>query len=95
MLPTRFSGLRLYGLSRKILIVDEAHDYDPYMQAQLESLLTFQAMLSGSVILMTATLSKSMRERLVKAFQKGLLREQPLVDADAYPQLSVVGAAWC
>ena len=31
VLPTRFNALRLRVLSRKVLIVDEAHSYDPYM----------------------------------------------------------------
>ena len=92
VLPTRYFGLRLYALSQKILIVDEAHDYDPYMQAELEALLTFHAMLGGSAILMTATLPKGMRQKFVDAFQKGALREDTPIPADAYPHLSVIGA---
>ena len=48
ILPTRFSTLRLFGLTDRILIVDEAHAYDIYMQRQLETLLHMQAMNNGS-----------------------------------------------
>lgn len=91
VLPTRYFGLRLHALSRKILIVDEAHDYDPYMQAQLERLLTFHAMLGGSAILMTATLPQGTRRRFMKAFQEGGLRETEMTAGEGYPQLSIIG----
>jgi CRISPR-associated endonuclease/helicase Cas3 len=91
VLPTRYSALRLHALCRHILIVDEAHDYDPYMQAELEALLTFHSVLGGSAILMTATLPQGMRERLVAAFQKGAWRDTPPPAGTAYPQLTVAG----
>ena len=71
ILPTRFSTLRLFGLADRVLIVDEAHSYDPYMQKQLEALLETQAGLGGSAILMTATLPLAMRRAYVAAFQTG------------------------
>ncbi|MEO1200033.1 MAG: CRISPR-associated helicase Cas3', partial [Pseudomonadota bacterium] len=91
VLPTRYFALRLYALSRKVLIIDEAHDYDPYMQAQLERLLTFHAMLGGSAILMTATLPKGMRTRFVRAFQHGAVRNEPPDLPNHYPQIAVIG----
>ncbi|XBQ00521.1 MAG: CRISPR-associated helicase Cas3' [Roseitalea porphyridii] len=91
VLPTRYFGLRLHALSRKILIVDEAHDYDPYLQAQLERLLTFHAMLGGSAILMTATLPVGMRARFVRAFQHGASRTDMPDLPDAYPQFALIG----
>lgn len=91
VLPTRFFALRLYALSRRILIVDEAHDYSsPYLQKELEQLLMFHAMLGGSAILMTATLPHGMRDGFVKAFAKGA-KQRPGAIADAYPQLAVIG----
>ena len=93
VLPTRYFALRLYALSRKIMLVDEVHDFDPYMQAELERLLTFHAMLGGSAILMTATLPKGMRARLVSAFQKGASRDTRPELTDAYPQLALIGAS--
>lgn len=92
VLPTRFCSLRLYALSQKILIIDEAHDYDPYMQRELEALLSFQAMLGGSVILMTATLPMVKRRKLIQAYQNKRDEVEGLEHGNAYPQMTVVGS---
>lgn len=91
VLPTRYCSLRLYALSRRILVVDEAHDYDPYMQRELEALLEFQAMLGGSAILMTATLPVGMRKKLVAAFMRGADLPPVSAESAAFPQLSIFG----
>ena len=89
VLPTRFNTLRLRALSGHILIVDEAHEFDPYMEAQLRRLLQFHALLGGSAIVMTATLPLGMRAGYAKAFQRGLGVRRPRdVMGDAYPMLS-------
>ena len=72
VLPTKFSTLRLYALSSKILIVDEVHELgEPYMQEELTQLLHAHAMRGGSAILLTATLPLAQRQRLVDAFESG------------------------
>ncbi len=92
VLATRFNTLRLWALSNRVLIVDEAHSYDPYMEEILCQLLHFHALLGGSAILMTATLPTATRSRFVASFQKGLgLRRPPALERATYPQLSVVG----
>ena len=92
VLPTRFNTLRLRALSGHILVVDEAHEFDPYMEAQLQRLLQFHGLLGGSAIVMTATLPLGMRTGYAKAFQKGLGIRQPRdVTGDAYPMLTVIG----
>lgn len=91
ILPTRFSTLRLFGLVDRILVVDEAHAYDIYMQRQLETLLHMQAMNGGSAIVMTATLPLSMRNAYINAFKKGLGQQGDDSLANAYPSLSIVG----
>ena len=91
VLPTRFNTLRLWALSNRILIVDEAHSYDPFMEEELRSLLRFHAMLGGSAIMMTATLPGKMRDGYAEAFQRGLgMRRPTRIEGDAYPQLSLV-----
>ena len=92
VLPTRFNTLRLRALSGHILIVDEAHEFDPYMEAQLKRLLQFHALLGGSAIVMTATLPLGMRAGYAKAFQKGLGTRRPRdIEGNAYPMLTVIG----
>ena len=92
VLPTRFNTLRLKALSSRILIVDEAHEFDPYMEAQLQRLLQFHAMLGGSAIIMTATLPLRMRVGYTRAFQEGLGLPRPApVRGDEYPLLTIIG----
>lgn len=91
ILPTRFATLRLFGLLDRILVVDEAHSYDPYMQRQLEVLLKMQAMSGGSAIVMTATLPMRMRQAYADAFRSGLGRSAARLSHQHYPALSLVG----
>ena len=71
VLPSRHQSLRLLGLMRRVLVLDEVHAYDAYMQRELEALLEFQAGLGGSAILLSATLPVLIRRRLAAAFTKG------------------------
>lgn len=73
VMRARFSALRLWGLSSKILIVDEAHEIqgDGYMAALLEALLRVHAGQGGSAILLSATLPIEARNRLTRAFAEG------------------------
>lgn len=81
VLPTKHACLRLFGLSSKILIVDEVHELgDPYMAVLLAELLKAHAALGGSAILLTATLPLSLRARLVAAFEEGAGRATPAPD---------------
>lgn len=85
ILPARHQSLRLLGLGRKVLIVDEVHAYDSYMQKLLDALLEMHARQGGSVILLSATLPQTMRENLVEAFHRGLGDDTPEIRSDAYP----------
>ena len=91
VLPTRFATLRLFGLTDRVLIVDEAHAYDPYMQRQLEALLEMQAMSGGCAIVMTATLPLGMRQAYADAFRRGLGHCPVELDQDTYPAMAVIG----
>jgi CRISPR-associated endonuclease/helicase Cas3 len=71
VLPSNHQSLRLLGLSRSVLIVDEVHAYDPYMHRLLCSLLEFHASLGGSAILLSATLPIKYRKELASHFCKG------------------------
>jgi CRISPR-associated endonuclease/helicase Cas3 len=85
VLPARHQSLRLLGLGRKVLLVDEVHAYDSYMQRLLDALLETHARQGGSVILLSATLPQTMRENLVAAFHRGLGDNTPGIHSGAYP----------
>ena len=90
-LPFRHQSLRLLGLARKVLIVDEVHAFDHYMQTLLHQLLAHHARQGGSAILLTATLPKAMREALVAAWQNGLDAAPRPLEATKYPLLTHCG----
>ena len=83
VLPSRHAALRLFGLSQRALIVDEAHAYDAYMSQELETLIEFHAALGGSTIVLSATLPQDRRSALVAALcfgveaGRGLFRSAP------------------
>jgi CRISPR-associated endonuclease/helicase Cas3 len=93
VLPVRHAPLRLFGLTGKVLIVDEVHAYDVYMARELEALLRFHAALGGSAILLSATLPRVARERLARAFRDGLDMRAVSLKANAYPLATVVSRA--
>ncbi|NMM36357.1 MAG: CRISPR-associated helicase Cas3' [Glaciimonas sp.] len=86
VLHSKHQSLRLLGLFNKVLIIDEVHACDAYMQGVLEVLLEFHARTDGSVILLSATLPNSMKQALLNAYVKG--RNQalaPTLRSAAYP----------
>lgn len=70
ILPARFQALRLFGLARKVLILDEVHAYDAFVSQELERLIEWQATLGGSCVLLSATLPVAVRRRLISAFRR-------------------------
>ncbi len=86
VLYSKHQSLRLLGLVHKLLVVDEVHACDAYMQALLERLLEFHAHAGGSAILLSATLPAQMKQRLLAAFARGAgASAVPRPHADAYP----------
>jgi len=90
VLPTKYATLRLYGLSGKVLIIDEAHAYDSYVSREVERLLTFHAGLGGSAIVLSATLPRRMKEAYARAFRGGAYRDAARLDSEAYPLVTSV-----
>lgn len=86
VLPARHQSLRCLGLARKLLIVDEVHSFDPYMNKLLQTLLEYHAAQGGSVILLSATLPLDMRNQYLNAFCSGADAEAPLLkEMKKYP----------
>ncbi|GLU48690.1 CRISPR-associated helicase Cas3' [Nocardiopsis ansamitocini] len=70
-LRAKHTMLRLFGLAQKVVIVDEAHAVDPYMQVLLERLLHWLGRLGVPVVLLSATLHHRTANSLVKAYLSG------------------------
>ncbi len=95
ILPKKHLTLRQYGLAGRILIVDEAHCFDAYMEEELSKLLELHAQNGGSAIVLSATLSLEQRRDMAEAFAKGLNLRDPDELSDqlcskAYPLLTSV-----
>ncbi len=71
VLPVRHNVLRMLGLAGKVLVVDEVHAYDAYMQYLLARLLTWLGVLRVPVVLLSATVPKEVAGRLVRAYLYG------------------------
>ena len=64
-------ALRHLGFSKKIVIIDEVHAYDAYMQQYLKEAISWMGAYGVPVILTSATLHQRTREELIKAYLKG------------------------
>jgi len=85
VLHSKHQSLRLLGLFQKVLIVDEVHACDSYMQGVLEVLLEFHARAGGSAILVSATLPNKMKQTLLKSYARGCNQICPTITQTAYP----------
>lgn len=88
ILAVRHQSLRLLGLARKVLIVDEVHACDAYVHRLLCTLLKFHAAQGNSAILLSATLPLVMRSELVKFFGEGVGIRTAAAKSNSYPLLT-------
>lgn len=88
ILAVRHQSLRLLGLARKLLLVDEVHACDAYVHRLLCTLLQFHAAQGNSAILLSATLPRAMRAELIRAFAEGAGTRTLGIKNNAYPLLT-------
>jgi len=91
ILPSKHQSLRMLGLLGKVLIVDEVHACDAYVNELLCALLKAHASTGGSAILLSATLPASQRQKLLNAYADGCQQTRTQIQAtgnDAYPLLT-------
>ena len=84
ILPVRHNFVRLWGLANRVVVFDEIHAYDAYTGTLLVHLLRWLLALGSSVVLLSATLSPSIRRKLAAVVDADL----PKKEAE-YPRLSV------
>lgn len=85
VLRGRHNVLRMLGLSGKVLIVDEVHAYDAFMQGLLKRLLEWLGALRVPVVLLSATLPAGVGRRLAEAYLVGAGIRDPQVPQVVYP----------
>ncbi len=90
-LPVRYQSLRVLGLCRGVLIIDEVHCYEAYLNELIGGLLEFMAGVGGSVILLSATLNRAQKEKMIERFWagQGIERDAELVEV-GYPLITMV-----
>jgi len=72
--------VRLFGIGKSVLIIDEIHAYDAYMYAILKVVIAQQKQAGGSIILLSATLPSHQKQALMDAWG-----ECEAITATAYP----------
>ena len=90
--------LRHLGFSNKVVIIDEVHAYDMYMQSYLSKALKWLGAYHVPVVILSATLPKEKRNELIKSYIKGKYRRvKKVLQAQegwesnrAYPLLSLL-----
>ncbi|WP_214109293.1 CRISPR-associated helicase Cas3', partial [Acrocarpospora catenulata] len=85
VLRGRHNVLRMLGLAGKVLVIDEVHAYDAYMQGLLKVLLQWLGSLKVPVVLLSATLPVGTGQRLAKAYLAGAGCEDVQVPEVTYP----------
>lgn len=95
-LQNKHAHLRGSLTLRSLVVVDEVHASDAYMSALLQTALERHVVAGGHALLMSATLTGELRDRLLKAGAPRGVRSRPpnpaLAAADApYPAVSTRG----
>ena len=77
--------LRHLGLAGKVVIIDECHAYDAYMNVYLDRTLKWMGAYEVPVIILSATLPPQRRKELVKAYLNTKKNIEIRSDPNAYP----------
>lgn len=85
VLNLKHQPLRLWGLGNRTVVIDEVHAYELFTSELIEHLVEWLAALGSTVILLSATLPRSTRRRLLKRYEGSAEPEDV-----AYPRITQV-----
>lgn len=80
--------LRHLGLAGKVVIVDEVHAYDAYMNRYLDRALLWLGWYRVPVVLLSATLPAKRRVALIEAYTGAKAPDEALLENRGYPLLT-------
>lgn len=99
-LKVRHTALRLLALAGKVVVIDEVHASDVYMNVYLRRALEWLGAFGTPVVLVSATLPPQTREELLNAYAHGRLGvaaatapapADSSADPEGYPRITVQG----
>lgn len=88
--------LKHIGLSKKVIVIDEVHAYDAYMNQYLYRTLNWLGAYHVPVIVLSATLPKAKRKTLIEAYSAGKNQgeiqatDNSWQETDAYPLVTML-----
>ncbi|WP_438943127.1 CRISPR-associated helicase Cas3' [Nonomuraea aridisoli] len=90
-LKSRHLALRHLALAGKVVVIDEAHAYDTYMNSYLDRVLSWLGAYRVPVVVLSATLPAGRRRELVEAYAgKATVGVDLVAEARGYPLLTTV-----
>lgn len=79
--------VRLFALANKVVVFDEIHAYDAYMNRVILHLLEWLNALGAKVVLLSATLPRNLRNRLLGSYGCPIPDTDGAPENDPYPQI--------
>ena len=86
-ISVKHAFVRLFGLAGKVVVFDEIHAYDSYMNVVILHLLRWLNALGVKVILLSATLPRSLRSELLGTYGYQSPVDDSIAENDPYPQI--------
>lgn len=93
-LKSRHLMLRHLGLAGKVVVLDEVHAYDAYMNSYLTRVLTWLGAYRVPVVALSATLPADRRRALVEAYQMGVAGSGARVAAEVGNEIGYPVLTW-